>query len=141
MWPISDDSRLLCFDDIDVGGDIGPFQLAIALTVLCLVPICFWQENYGHGHGQSGGGSDTCGDCGEENEVCGLDGVCHKMSPAKEQQSMLASLRSALALIYEQPSVLCLGLSQACFEGAVYTFGKSSLHCVGHPPSPFRVYY
>ena len=31
----------------DVKGDIGPFQLAIALTVLALVLILRWPENYG----------------------------------------------------------------------------------------------
>jgi hypothetical protein len=108
-------SSVSAYSCADVGGDIGPFQLAIALTVVCLIPICFWRENYG-----SSGESD------ESLEVCGMDGVCHKVSaPQEATQSMLASLRSALRLIREQPRVLCLGLSQACFEGAVYTFGKT----------------
>lgn len=32
----------------DYAGDIGPFQLAIALTVISLFLILFWRENYGH---------------------------------------------------------------------------------------------
>lgn len=32
----------------DYAGDIGPFQLAIALTALSMVVIFFWRENYGH---------------------------------------------------------------------------------------------
>ena len=31
----------------DARGDIGPFQLAIALTVLALVLVVRWPENYG----------------------------------------------------------------------------------------------
>ena len=31
----------------DVSGDIGPFQLAIFLTVVTLVLILGWRENYG----------------------------------------------------------------------------------------------
>ena len=31
----------------DYAGDIGPFQLAIALTALSMVVIFFWRENYG----------------------------------------------------------------------------------------------
>lgn len=34
----------------DVSGDIGPFQVAIALTVVSLVMIIFWPENYGGGN-------------------------------------------------------------------------------------------
>lgn len=33
---------------LDYAGDIGPFQLAIALTVLSMFIIFFWRENYGH---------------------------------------------------------------------------------------------
>jgi MFS family permease len=31
----------------DISGDIGPFQVAILLTIVCLVLILFWPENYG----------------------------------------------------------------------------------------------
>lgn len=85
----------------DVAGDIGPFQLAIVLTALCLVPIFFWRENYGSSE--------------EEGESSGSE---------SNPQSMMASLRASAKLIWEQPIVLFLGLSQACFEGAVFTFGK-----------------
>lgn len=71
------------------------------LTALCLVPILFWRENYG---------SSEDGEGGSEN--------------GSNPQSMLASLRASAKLIYEQPIVLFLGLSQACFEGAVFTFGE-----------------
>lgn len=83
-----------------MAGDIGPFQLAIVLTALCLVPIFFWRENYGSSEEGEGSGGDS--------------------SP----QSMMASLRASAKLIWEQPILLFLGLSQACFEGAVFTFGE-----------------
>lgn len=96
---------------IDVGGDIGPFQLAIALTVACLVPIFFWRENYGNNEEE------------QPLEVCSLDGTCTRAEPTSGPMSMWASLKTSVKLIFEQPIILCLGLSQACFEGAVYTFG------------------
>ena len=34
----------------DAVGDIGPFQLAIAMTVLALVIVARWPENYGSVH-------------------------------------------------------------------------------------------
>ena len=40
---------------LDVGGDIGPFQLAIGLTIVSLVLIVTWDENYGDAHGSSKG--------------------------------------------------------------------------------------
>ena len=78
------------------------------LTAICLVPIFFWRENYG-----SSDGSVTMG---EEHSS-------HAAAEAAPQ-SMVASLKASVKLIMEQPIVLCLGLSQACFEGAVFTFGK-----------------
>lgn len=105
-----------------MGGDIGPFQLAIVLTAICLVPIFFWRENYG------GSGDDA-----EPLEVCSLDGTCVKVAANAEQQTMLGSLRASLVLILEQPAVLCLGLSQACFEGAVYTFGEHFSYYISYP--------
>lgn len=86
------------------------------LTIVCLVPILFWRENYGSGEG------------GSEIEVCSLDGTCTTVKSEAESgpQSMIASLKASLKLICDQPIVLFLGLSQACFEGAVYTFGAFS---------------
>lgn len=50
---------LLAQISADIMGDIGPFQLAIALTALCLVLVCFWEENYG--------GDDSSGPTDGEN--------------------------------------------------------------------------
>mmetsp|Transcript_17043 Transcript_17043/g.39894 ORF Transcript_17043/g.39894 Transcript_17043/m.39894 type:complete len:369 (+) Transcript_17043:74-1180(+) len=41
----------------DAYGDIGPFRLAIALTVLTLVFVCFWKENYGEQETGDAGGA------------------------------------------------------------------------------------
>lgn len=81
----------------DVSGDIGPFQLAILLTAVSLVMILGWRENYGR--------SDDAQDS-EESSL----------------SSTLASIHASSAMIRAHPSILFLGLSQACFEGAVYTF-------------------
>lgn len=98
----------------DVAGDIGPFQLAILLTVLTLVPILFWRENYGT--------SVSSNSASSEAQLCSIDDkgtvTCGDGDP-----SLLASMRASVDHILQHPAVLFLGLSQACFEGAVYTFG------------------
>ena len=78
----------------DISGDIGPFQLAIALTVVTLVLIFFWKENYGSSHDS------------KENNF----------------QAMVSSIKESSQMIVKHPGVLCLGLSQAFFEGAMYSF-------------------
>lgn len=57
--------------------------------------------------------------------MCSLDGTCVVVEPNPPgPMSMWSSLKASVKLISEHPIILCLGLSQACFEGAVYTFGK-----------------
>lgn len=97
----------------DVAGDIGPFQLAIVLTVLTLVPILFWRENYG-----------TSSTNSEEAQMCSIDDKGTVTCGIDADSSLLASMRASVDHILQHPAVLFLGLSQACFEGAVYTFGK-----------------
>lgn len=75
----------------DMAGDIGPFQLAILLTVICGVLIFFWPENYGQ--------TDSTG-----------------------VTTIFASFNESAAIIYKSPVILLLGLAQAVFEGAMYTF-------------------
>ncbi|KAJ1419018.1 hypothetical protein B484DRAFT_333619 [Ochromonadaceae sp. CCMP2298] len=121
----------------DWGGDIGPFQLAIALTVVVLVPICFWRENYGHSDSEtiakdttvagtgSKAGSKKGSKNGSKNGTSGteIDTTTTGTDDAPRASiSMLGSLRASCDIILQQPAVLCLGLSQAFFEGAVYTF-------------------
>lgn len=76
----------------DYSGDIGPFQLAIALTVVCLVFIIPWRENYGNNNNSN------------------------------SQESFFSSISNSLKIISSDSSIIYLGLSQACFEGGVYTF-------------------
>eukprot|EP00286_Rhodomonas_abbreviata_P029802 CAMPEP_0181292984 /NCGR_PEP_ID=MMETSP1101-20121128/2813_1 /TAXON_ID=46948 /ORGANISM="Rhodomonas abbreviata, Strain Caron Lab Isolate" /LENGTH=340 /DNA_ID=CAMNT_0023397521 /DNA_START=261 /DNA_END=1279 /DNA_ORIENTATION=+ len=78
----------------DLMGDIGPFQLAILLTAIALVLVCFWDENYGG-----------------END--GLEGE------VREEQNFLWD---AWRVVATDRRVLLLGLTQSLFEGAMYTF-------------------
>ncbi len=89
-------SDLLYLDRL---GDIGPFQLAIGLTVITLVIVFFWHENYGSSE------DDT-----DENQ---------KKDVAPAPKSFVESL----FLTLNNPHILLVGLCQAFFEGAVYTFG------------------
>ncbi|CAE7708509.1 mfsd5, partial [Symbiodinium microadriaticum] len=84
----------------DWGGDIGPFQVAILLTVVALFLILTWTENYGECHNE--GRSDG------------------KRGSASAE--MAHSIQSSLAVVWKYPVIFCLGMSQAFFEGAVYTF-------------------
>ncbi|EKX35984.1 hypothetical protein GUITHDRAFT_50886, partial [Guillardia theta CCMP2712] len=74
-------------------GNIGPFQLAIFLTALVLVFVCFWPENYG-GRERTGDGKD-------------------------DDQHMF---KDAWMCIVNDKRILLLGLIQSFFEGAMYTF-------------------
>lgn len=78
----------------DVSGDIGPFQAAIFLTLVGLVLVLPWSENYGSEH-------------------------AYQASPWAK---LTHSMGSSLQIIRSNPSICILGLSQAFFEGAVYTF-------------------
>jgi hypothetical protein len=80
----------------DISGDIGPFQLAILLTVIALVLILAWEENYGN----------------------------DSTSSAQESPLMSESILSSFQVIVTNPAIFCLGMSQAFFEGGVYTFGE-----------------
>ncbi len=83
--------------------------MAILLTIISFFMILTWTENYGH---------TTC-------EVVNNDSS--NSAPPKPQSSMLASLGESLALIRANSAILCLGLSQAFFEGGIYTFGEYAL--------------
>jgi MFS family permease len=76
----------------DLNGDIGPFQVAILLTVICLGLVWTWTENRG--------------DVGEGEGF----------------QNIISNIKKASRSIKASPEMLLLGLSQAVFEGAVYTF-------------------
>jgi len=79
-------------------GDIGPFQAAIALTGLALTLIVRWPENYG----------------GEAGTAAAAEGG--------GQVNLLGQFRDAWACLRGDPRVTYLGLSQAFFEGGMYTF-------------------
>mmetsp|Transcript_45777 Transcript_45777/g.111448 ORF Transcript_45777/g.111448 Transcript_45777/m.111448 type:complete len:499 (-) Transcript_45777:41-1537(-) len=76
----------------DALGDIGPFQVAIALTGVALALVLTWEENYG-------------GEKGEDGEISGAN-----------------LLWDSIKCIANDRKVLLLGLIQSFFEGAMYTF-------------------
>ena len=79
----------------DYRGDIGPFQLAIALTVLALGFVLRWPENYG-----------AAGDAKSSSVAA----------------SVSSSLATASAAIRKDKRVALLAAVSALFEGATFTF-------------------
>ena len=79
----------------DYRGDIGPFQLAIALTFVALGFVLRWPENYG-----------AAGDA----------------PPAGVASSVATSLRTASDAIAGDKRVALLAAVSALFEGATFTF-------------------
>lgn len=123
----------------DYAGDIGPFQVAIALTVLTLVLIVPWRENYGVEKEEEAEGVLKLGDeVIEETDGKGIvkkegwkgesngdvKGQSKKGVSDGSEVSFTDWSRVMVRTVVGRPMILCLGLSQAFFEGAVYTFGK-----------------
>lgn len=79
----------------DAVGDIGPFRLAIALTVVSLLFVARWPENYGGDSSQS-----------EKNEGSAL----------------IKSLQDASKAIRQDKRIALLACVSALFEGATFTF-------------------
>lgn len=95
----------------DVSGDIGPFQLAILLTILSLAMILPWRENYGSSSSSSSMNNDDV-----------------KKEDVTSVAATLASIGDSCSIILDNRNILFLGLSQAFFEGAIYTFGMIPSH-------------
>jgi hypothetical protein len=64
--------------------------------------IFTWRENYGHEEENSGG------------------------DKKEEEMGFWHTLKASRKVIAQHPQILYLGLSQAFFEGAVYSFGRST---------------
>ena len=123
----------------DIRGDIGPFQLAMALTALAGLNITSWTENYGstggdHGDGNSGGDSST-----NAGGTAGPNGVVHRSTErttvddhakgavasaesAESGESGEAGLWAAWLVVRGDSALLVVGAVYALFEGAMYTF-------------------
>ena len=84
----------------DIGGDIGPFQVAIVLTIKALILLSFWEENYGD--------HDL-----KKRAKINKNGLI---------SNMIHSLVKTTTTCCGSVPIFCLGLSQAIFEGGVYTF-------------------
>jgi hypothetical protein len=75
------------------------------LTVVVFILILFWDENTGDHKAESSTASNK----------------------DAENISFFKSVQLSGKIIAKNPAILCLGLSQAFFEGAVYSFGKVSV--------------
>jgi hypothetical protein len=89
--------------------------------VVALLLIFPWNENYGHEESDSSKPSNK----DDDNN--------------KSDVSFLHSIQQTLKMIRRHPEILFLGLSQAFFEGAMYTFGKSFLRFLLNI-SPFQFF-
>jgi len=74
-------------------GDIGPFQAAVALTLLAGLAILPWQENYGEGAATASG-----------------------------EETASSGLADAWRVVVANRKLTLLGVVSALFEGAMYTF-------------------
>lgn len=82
-------------------GEIGPFQAAIAFTILALPFVWCWRENYGESGGAQGAGGEL----------------------AEGEDKMSASLGAAgLKAIMNDRKVLLVGAVNSFFEGSMYSF-------------------
>ncbi|KAG5186125.1 hypothetical protein JKP88DRAFT_269617 [Tribonema minus] len=110
-------------------GEIGPFQAAIALTVIALVLLLFWRENYGGCDDAAVGAAAAA--AAEAAHVNG-NGAAAAAAPDggggaadsghRHHQSLRSSIAAAYRCIATDARVLLLGLVQSLFEGAMYTF-------------------
>lgn len=104
----------------DIGGDIGPFQVAIALTVVALVLVLGWEENYGEPEEkQKPNKRNRCSSSRAGSDEGGGDG---SGGVGGAFSSFYSSIARAFSVCVGSGPIMCLGLSQAIFEGAVYTF-------------------
>ena len=87
----------------DKFGHIGPFQGAVALTVVALLLILGWEENYG----SAGDGSDGNDANGESNG---------------NSSSLYHQFKEGWKATIEDSKIWRIGLTQALSEGAMYTF-------------------
>jgi hypothetical protein len=92
-------------------GEIGPFRLAIAVTVLAAVLITSWPENY----------SNT--------------------SRSTEKDGAVDTKKGTWLSVWSQftqGSIWKIGLAYSIFEGAIFIFGTlhySNKHCIEEDPS------
>ena len=86
----------------DALGDIGPFRVAIALTVVVLLLVLMWEENTGVEE--------------EETEVVEKK----KKKKKKKKKAQATGTLGALRVIVSSPAIALLGFVQSLFEGAMY---------------------
>lgn len=87
----------------DAFENIGPFQLAIGATIVAMLLIFRWEENYGADFKDKGANTNQ-----DAKETEGGGG--------------LALLREGVRVMWCNPNVFWLGMALATYEGAMYTF-------------------
>ena len=93
----------------DALGDIGPFRVAIALTVVVLLLVLMWEENTGDDQVEEA--ARTTSGNGKKRKKAG---------DAAQAQS--TGTCNALSVVASSPTIALIGLVQSLFEGAMYTF-------------------
>lgn len=144
--------KILCLTifillSVDLAGDIGPFQLAIFLTIVSLFIILTWEESRGDNAAdnhvrvvhenedeniqrdafiRNGKRAPRLRERQESNtEVT----TANNKTDSEETplQAFITSMKDTVKYMVVRPPIMCLGLSQAFFEGGVFTFGKQSV--------------
>ena len=95
----------------DKFGHIGPFQGAVALTVLALILILGWEENYGNANT-----NDTSDNDNSDGSSSSADGDGDGTS------SLYHQFKEGWKATIEDSKIWRIGLTQALSEGAMYTF-------------------
>ena len=93
-------------------GDIGPFQLAMALTALAGVLMLPWEENYG-GSGPAGTKKAKAAN-GRAAPACG--------GALASPREAVGALAGAWRTVWQSKALLLVGLVYSLFEGAMYVF-------------------
>lgn len=90
--------------------------------MITLFFIFFWNENYGHDESNFDDKTDD-GNLQPHTAPSPSPSTKAKVESSPKPtffQSMLTNMHT----IAQHPKICLIGLSQACFEGAVFTFGK-----------------
>lgn len=106
-----------------MSGDIGPFQLAILLTVITLFFIFFWNENYGHDESNFSDENDN-GNLEPHSSASPSAIAKQNGASSAKKPTFVQAILNNIHTIAQHPKICLIGFSQACFEGAVFTFGK-----------------
>ena len=109
-------------------GPIGPFRAAIALTVVALLLVLTWEENFGGETAEPAGAAAKPkkaqkkrggGDAADAADAAGGESIA---SRGAESPGVLAALLEAGRLMRADSRLWMLGIMQACFEGGMFAW-------------------